>query len=1041
MSAVWSTPLKAWGKPSNRLKTRKTSSAAERLVFPGVGAFGSMMEILHARGYVAPLKAYLQSGRPFLGICLGMHALFEESEEALGMPGLGLMKGRVKRFRIDRAVPHIGWNGIKARQASPLFNGLTGDEKFYFVHAYHVAPENPDVVLTATDYGYEFVSAVQQGNIMGTQFHPEKSGVYGRRILGNFLAAATSAVLPVHVPETTQLARRIIACLDVRANDRGDLVVTKGDQYDVREAGQVRNLGLPVDLARRYYREGADEITFLNITGFRDFPLEDMPMLEVLKQTSRNVFVPLTIGGGIRNYTDKNGRTYSALEVAAEYFRSGAGAKATGDTIDLMGPYGQYPYRGDFETADARPGGEGLLPDGWTSIDETAPINNWHVDTYGVTAPLSGKVAWCGDIAYASCGSGDPAGGYGNNVYGILEFRKVVAGPATVRVQADLQYDCEPGYDYVYLRRRTAANPDFEPVAAQGLAWDGVGTVAVDYTFTYTQAELFQGNQIAVAFVFDADAGWSDSDCLWPTNGAARVDNITVTLNDTAYTEDFEDGALGPDWVATPNQGVGDFARVWQRLGDLDDCASNYSKLVAFIDDGLVVPGTGGSPGQPGLDYGPPGGWVVNPHGGLLSPWTKMSNYVLSPVMALPEPGAGGLTLAFDVYQHALTGIDWRWLFYSWQIRSTAGGEITQAPWVDRNFLYYGGPNYARSINVVDDLLVPGATHIQVALGVVEPLTWCDWCDQNLSSPGAVLRQRQRQDVRDERPAHRRHGVRLANDTFPASGALDLENLSSNSVPVRHGLNVAARGPTCETTRGLDLDRRDAALRRHDQPTGPELDLRPEESAVHGCSPHGADHRAIERIGDGTRDAYGHRRDRGQSLELRPGRYGDAVPGGRAALLLLLPRQRGRRRPHFACAGRPQRLRRPEAVDVPRRLRGPLPAFGARRAGGSRGAVLERPVFAAARTSGTAPCAFSGCRSAWTTTPTRRTSRPRGRQRPGWPRHARPDRGLHGHAVHGRRSGLVHAVERRLRRRCGQRHRPVEQLVRPGRPRPVHDRR
>jgi glutamine amidotransferase/cyclase len=310
--------------------------SAERLVFPGVGAFGSMMEILEAREYVAPLKAYLQSSRPFLGICLGMQALFEESEEAPGVPGLGLMKGRVKRFTIGEAVPHIGWNGIKARQPSPLFNGLRGDEKFYFVHSYHLAPDDPDVILTATDYGYEFASAVQQGNVMGTQFHPEKSGAHGKRILANFLAADTEAVTPPRNPQTTTLAKRIIACLDVRANDQGDLVVTKGDQYDVREEGQVRNLGLPVELAQRYYDEGADEITFLNITGFRDFPLEDMPMLEVLKQTSRNVFVPLTIGGGIRDYTDKNGRTYSALEVASEYFRSGADKVSIGSDAVLI---------------------------------------------------------------------------------------------------------------------------------------------------------------------------------------------------------------------------------------------------------------------------------------------------------------------------------------------------------------------------------------------------------------------------------------------------------------------------------------------------------------------------------------------------------------------------------------------------------------------------------------------------------------------------------------------------------------------------------
>jgi glutamine amidotransferase/cyclase len=297
---------------------------AERLVFPGVGAFGSMMEILHRKGYVAPLKDYLASGRPFLGICLGLHALFEESEEAPGVPGLGVLKGRVRRFRVDLAVPHIGWNGLVVRQPSPLFRALEGGEKFYFVHSYHVVPEDPGVVLTTTDYGAPFVSAVQTGGIVATQFHPEKSGRAGAVLLENFIRGEARAVRPPGSPDRTRLAKRIIACLDVRADDRGDLVVTKGDQYDVREKGAVRNLGKPVALAGRYYEEGADEITFLNITGFRDFPLEDMPMLEVLQETSRRVFVPLTIGGGIRDYTDKNGRTYTALEVAAEYFRSGA---------------------------------------------------------------------------------------------------------------------------------------------------------------------------------------------------------------------------------------------------------------------------------------------------------------------------------------------------------------------------------------------------------------------------------------------------------------------------------------------------------------------------------------------------------------------------------------------------------------------------------------------------------------------------------------------------------------------------------------------
>ena len=309
---------------------------APRLVFPGVGSFGSMMHILREKQFIDPLTAYLRAGRPFFGICLGLQALFAGSEEAPGVPGLGILPGQVRRFTTKLAVPHIGWNGIKVRQPSRLFNGLQGDEKFYFVHSYHVVPESAEDVLTATDYGYEFVSAIQHGNIAATQFHPEKSGSPGLQLLANFLAASREAIVPKACPPETVLAKRIIACLDVRANDQGDLVVTKGDQYDVREKGNVRNLGKPVQLAGRYYEEGADEITFLNITGFRDFPLKDLPMLEVLEETSKNVFVPLTIGGGIRDYTDKGGQHYSALQVAAEYFRSGADKISIGSDAVLI---------------------------------------------------------------------------------------------------------------------------------------------------------------------------------------------------------------------------------------------------------------------------------------------------------------------------------------------------------------------------------------------------------------------------------------------------------------------------------------------------------------------------------------------------------------------------------------------------------------------------------------------------------------------------------------------------------------------------------
>lgn len=144
----------------------------------------------------------------------------------------------------------------------------------------------------------------------------------------------STSKVDVDMSVETQLAKRIVVALDVRTNDHGDLVVTKGDQYDVREnekegvtsgRGGVRNLGKPVALAGRYYEEGGDEIAFLNITSFRQGVVEDMPMLQVLEEASKSIFVPLTVGGGIRSYTDpESGQTWSALEVAARYFRAGA---------------------------------------------------------------------------------------------------------------------------------------------------------------------------------------------------------------------------------------------------------------------------------------------------------------------------------------------------------------------------------------------------------------------------------------------------------------------------------------------------------------------------------------------------------------------------------------------------------------------------------------------------------------------------------------------------------------------------------------------
>jgi len=193
---------------------------AERLVFPGVGNYGAMMQILREKQLVEPLLRYLHDDRPFFGICVALQALFDSSEEAPDEPGLGFISGRVKRFSTKLAVPHIGWNGIKVQQPSPIFNGFSGKEKLYFVHSYHVEADNMEDVLTTTDYGYEFVSSVRKGNIIATQFHPEKSGKVGLKILENFLDSSRESVIPQACPQATILADRIIACLDVRSTTR-----------------------------------------------------------------------------------------------------------------------------------------------------------------------------------------------------------------------------------------------------------------------------------------------------------------------------------------------------------------------------------------------------------------------------------------------------------------------------------------------------------------------------------------------------------------------------------------------------------------------------------------------------------------------------------------------------------------------------------------------------------------------------------------------------------------------------------------------------
>ncbi len=164
------------------------------LAFPGQGSFGDSMINMEERHLVAPLKKWLEADRPFLGICIGYQLLFESSEEAPGVAGLGIFKGIVRRFDTQLPqqgfkIPHMGWNTVQPSSPDhPLWKGLPKEPYFYFVHSYFPAPTDRDLVGSLTNYGGEFASSVQRGNIFATQFHPEKSQHTGLKLLENFLS-------------------------------------------------------------------------------------------------------------------------------------------------------------------------------------------------------------------------------------------------------------------------------------------------------------------------------------------------------------------------------------------------------------------------------------------------------------------------------------------------------------------------------------------------------------------------------------------------------------------------------------------------------------------------------------------------------------------------------------------------------------------------------------------------------------------------------------------------------------------------------------
>ena len=178
------------GAESEITEDRDKILSASHVILPGVGSFGDAMNSMAERGLVDVVKETALSGKPFLGICLGLQLLFESSDECPEVEGLGLLEGRIVTIPRDNGlkVPHIGWNSVSIKQKDSIFSGVDDNSYFYFVHSYYLKGAQEDVVAGITEYGVPIECAVQKGNLCAVQFHPEKSSSAGLKLLKNFIA-------------------------------------------------------------------------------------------------------------------------------------------------------------------------------------------------------------------------------------------------------------------------------------------------------------------------------------------------------------------------------------------------------------------------------------------------------------------------------------------------------------------------------------------------------------------------------------------------------------------------------------------------------------------------------------------------------------------------------------------------------------------------------------------------------------------------------------------------------------------------------------
>ncbi|HRX52695.1 MAG TPA: FlgD immunoglobulin-like domain containing protein [Candidatus Krumholzibacteria bacterium] len=456
-------------------------------------------------------------------------------------------------------------------------------------------------------------------------------------------------------------------------------------------------------------------------------------------------------------------------------------ARAKLDTVFLLG--GPDRQDGKFQD-DANPS----LPDaeGWIGVDlTTSQFSHWQDSAFH--SPTGTQAAWCG-ILLQPCSPGDPPQGYANNWKENLVWSGAVADPGLptdVTVNLSASWDTESGFDFLRLQVWRHGAQVWETFAS----WTGAGTeIGAVHVFTAAPEDLDAG-RVRWRLRGESDGAWSDGDCSWPTAaGLCQVDDVSVTGTNglPATFDDFADGIDASAFTREYDQGVGNFAQVWPGLVTLDPCDRNRSPRFAFIDDGVVVPCTGGTPGQT-WTYGP-GGFGVNLTGGCLEPDDHLHNEIWSPPIAWadaqgqPLPAAyAAAILEFDVYRHLPTD---NGLVQYWLVRSSRDGGESWGDWASDWFVHSSdAARVIRESARLDTSIDPERTTVQIALGV-QDLGWIWGFDGTDPTPAPSFDNVALKAFPVAGPRLEASQSGLAQDAFPAGGTLDFVDLGSNDVPV-----------------------------------------------------------------------------------------------------------------------------------------------------------------------------------------------------------------------------------------------------------------